>query len=292
MKTAVVSVIYPGCEPYLKDFIFSLSRQTDADFTLFILNDGVSEAPRFFEMERLNYQLRDLSGTPAFLRKKLIQWAIHEENDIIIFADADDYFSKNRIYVCKQLLKKHSFIFNELVLVGDKIESPRTMLQGRLEDGQEIEDDFLRYHNCLGFSNTAIKSCCLTDDIIQQIADDVIAFDWALFTHVLHQGYKAFFTTKCQTYYRQHSRNIANPNIRTEDEVLHGVNVKAKHYYEIQDVSVWYREQALIFGELQKLLSRNPEFRRNYIDGVLAAKREQPLWWEIIKEPVEINDRD
>ena len=49
MNTEIFSVSYPGVEPYISNFLHSLAKQTDKNFTLFLLNDGFPDILRFLE---------------------------------------------------------------------------------------------------------------------------------------------------------------------------------------------------------------------------------------------------
>ena len=79
--TAIFSVSYLGVEPYISDFLQSLSKQTDKDFVLFLLNDGLSDIERFLEGIDFSVEVLEKTGHPAALRKAGIQWAISEDSN-------------------------------------------------------------------------------------------------------------------------------------------------------------------------------------------------------------------
>jgi len=43
MKTILFSTVYPAVEPFLPDFFQSLEKQTTDDFSIVLVNDGISE---------------------------------------------------------------------------------------------------------------------------------------------------------------------------------------------------------------------------------------------------------
>ena len=281
--TAIFTVSYPAVEPYIADFLHSLSRQTDKDFILFLINDGCHDIGRVLERIDFPVNVLEQEGHPAGLRKAGIEWVISEGAKSIIFADADDYFADNRIEISKKLLVEYDVICNELLLVGEKFPQPIPMLGEffKYEIGITTED--IRNGNCLGLSNTSIRVDKISA-LMTEVPDDIIAFDWAFFALCLHAGAKAIFTNNTQTNYRQHGDNIASPCSFSEVQILRGVQVKREHY---QNLSQFYKEYGLLaelFGELLVQLQSDEILIRKYCQAVRKhAPAMSPLWWEPIK---------
>ena len=92
MKVAVLSVIYPGVEEFLGDFLASLSEQTFAAFRLFLVNDGLERFVDVEERHDLDIEEIKYCGTIAKVREFGINVIRREGYDCLVFADADDFF--------------------------------------------------------------------------------------------------------------------------------------------------------------------------------------------------------
>jgi glycosyltransferase involved in cell wall biosynthesis len=282
MNIALFSVIHLNALPYFNEFLDSLANQTYKDFTLFLVNDGVSNTEEMIRRFDFNIMLKNIGGTPSAIRKAGIEWILQQGADIIIFADSDDYFMDNRIEVSISMLTSYDIILNEIIIIGKNIEQPFPMLEQRVKEGAELSIGNIKYSNCLGFSNTAIN----TKDIpksLSQIPDNIIAFDWAFFSLCLHKGTKAVFTKQTATYYRQYENNIASPQSFTEDQILRGVQVKRDHY---RFISRFFNKYESITNEFDKLFERvkiDTTLRVKYCHEVKNQAPSSPLWWESIK---------
>lgn len=287
MKTAVFSVVYPGVEPYISEFLSSLSKQTDQDFILFLVNDGLSDIEIFMKEVDFNFRVIKKVGLPAELRKIGIQWAVSEGVETIIFADSDDYFANNRIELSKKMLADCDIIFNELLMVGEGIPKPIPMLEKFFEDKMKISKKHIVTGNCMGMSNTAINTKIIPR-YFESISNNIIAFDWALFAMCLHSDARTVFTKETKTYYRQHANNIASINIFSEEQILRSVKIKRDHY---QLLSNFYEEYILLFNIFKDLffqLCKNKTIKQKYCEAVKQQASKVSLWWEPIKSLEEL----
>ena len=161
------------------------------------------------------------------------------------------------------------------------------MLGGLFKDEMEITTEYILNGNCLGLSNTSIKADKISE-LMSEIPDDIIAFDWAFFALCLHAGAKAIFTNNTQTYYRQHGDNIASPCSFSEEQILRGVQVKKNHY---QMLSRFYEEYISLLDLFEKLLAQlqsDETLRRKYCQAVRKHAPAMSLWWEPIKSLEEL----
>jgi len=282
MSIAVFSVIYPNALPYFNEFLNSLAKQTYKDFTLFLVNDGVSSIEEVIRRFDLNIILKNIGGTPPAIRKAGIGWILEQGADIIIFADSDDCFMDNRTEISKSMLSCHDIVFNELICFGENIQQPFSMLKNRFKEGEVLSKGKVKYSNCMGFSNTAISTKCITKSL-SQIPDDIIAFDWAFFSLCLQERKIAMFTAKTATYYRLHENNIASPRSFTEDQILRGVHVKRDHYRFISRFGNEYDSISNEFVQLFERLKKDTTLRDKYCQEVKNQSPSSPLWWESIK---------
>lgn len=283
MKTAVLSVVYPGLSPFLKDFAASLKQQSDSQFELYIVNDGMTNVMNYFL--DMPVKIRNvLPGLPiARIRKIGIQWLADENIDAVVFADADDCFARNRIAVCKDLLTMYDVVVNELVLFGSNAVKGSTMLQGRFQHGQLIKSGDLLCSNCCGLSNTASHLNSVAS-AMGDIPDEIQAFDWALFSRVLLAGKTAVFTDATQTYYRQHDNNMAAPHLLSDAQILRGVQIKRAHYLSLSNRNEWYYAQAQKFDEIYQKLHSDSNFYLEYTSIIRRKAIKNPLWWEMIRD--------
>ena len=287
MDTVVFSVVYPGVEAYFPEFLSTLSKQTDRNFTLFLINDGLPNIENFLKRADLDVKVKEAQESPAALRKMGIRWVQKAGAKIIVFADSDDYFSENRVEISKDMLIKYDLVFNELVLTGKGIADSIPMLGTYFSDGEIVFCKHIRTANCMGLSNTALRVNSIPS-YFDQIPENIIAFDWALFALCLHAGARGVFTKKTVTYYRQHGDNLASPHSFTEVQILRGVQVKCDHY---QMLSRFYKEYvplADMFGELLAQLQSDEILRRKYCQAVRKHAPAMPLWWEPIKSLKEL----
>jgi glycosyltransferase involved in cell wall biosynthesis len=280
--TVIFSVSYPGVKLYISDFFHSLSKQTDKKFILFLLNDGLSDIARFLEGIDFPVQILEQTGYPAALRKAGIQWVISEGAEVIVFADADDYFADNRIEISKKLLVDYDVICNEILLTGQKFPQPVPMLGELFKDGMEITAKDIVNGNCLGLSNTSIRVDKISA-LMREIPDDVVAFDWTFFALCLHAGARAAFTKNTETYYRQHGDNIASPCSFSEEQILLGVKVKRDHYALLSKFYNEYAKLANVFKNLCSRLQSDVLLKGDYCKAVRMNATDTSMWWEPIK---------
>ena len=287
MKTAVLSVVYPGVEPYFPEFLFSLSTQTNKDFTLILINDGLAEVDVFLKKVDLNFQVIEKKGLPAELRKNGINWVVSKGAETIIFADADDHFSNNRIEVSKMMLVDYDMICNELLLVGQDVSQPIPMLEKFLKDKTEINKNHIVTGNCMGLTNTALNTEIIPS-YVELIPNNIIAFDWALFAMCIHAGARTVFTKETKTYYRQHARNTASLKCFSEEQIMQGVEVKKSHYQLLSKFHKEYISLANLFEDLLVRLRNNKELKQKYCQAIKQNSSTVSLWWESIKSLEEL----
>lgn len=283
MKTAILSVVYPGIERFFQDFLFSLSIQSNKKFTLFLMNDGLNDVNKFLQQVCFEVKVKDMhSGLPAALRKKGIRWVIESGADVIIFADADDWCAENRVEISISILDAHKLVFNELMLTGIGFTEPKQMLASHFDEQEAIDHTNIQTANFMGLSNTAIQVKYIPANF-EKIPDNIIAFDWAFFALCLHAGVKGVFTKKTSTYYRQHGKNVASPNSFRDEQILRGLRVKSEHYKFLSGLYKEYIALSDNFSKLLVQLKSDEALRRKYCRVVREQAPAMPLWWETIK---------
>lgn len=286
MKTAVLTVVYEGVEPYINDFMNSLQKQTDTNFDLIIINDGFKQLDQLLSKFNINNRILHFETSFVGRRKQGIKWLKEEGYDTVVFADSDDYFDWRRIELTKELLTYYDLVCNELILFGENISGIIPMASSRYYDGQPLTLKNIYHGNIMGMSNTGARLKCLLP-LIDIIPDDVVAFDWVLYSLALLNGCTCVFTNKTKTYYRQHANNIASPQDYTEEQIIRGVKVKHRHYQIMSDYVEDYYLYAQEFKRLLKRLDNNT-FRNKYCKAVRVNAPKHTLWWEAIKTDREL----
>ena len=222
MKTAVLTVVYEEVQSYINDFMNSLQKQTDTNFDLIIINDGFNQLEKFVSRFNINSRILHFKTSFVGTRKQGIRWLKEEGYDTVVFADSDDYFNWQRVELTKKLLINYDLVCNELILFGENISGIMPMASSRFYDGQLLTLKNIYHGNIMGMSNTGARLKCILP-LIDIIPDDVVAFDWILYSLALLKGCTCVFTNKAKTYYRQHSNNIASPQDYTEEKLNNGI---------------------------------------------------------------------
>jgi hypothetical protein len=278
MKTAVATFAYPApsIDIYAKECLHSLAKQTDRDFSLFVFNDGLASIAQIVSDSKINAEIVPVSGDPAAIRRHAIRHLIECGFDIIVFADIDDLFDVQRVEVAKKLIQAGiDIVVNELILFGQSYPQPYHMLEGRLKEGDALTSADIRQGNCLGMSNTALRTSAITDKALE--AHPVTAFDWFFYTNILANGASAKFTAKVQTLYRQHANNIAPIHHLDDTNILRGLKIKHQHFHAMSND--YAKELAHTIA-----LANTDDFQKQaYCRAVRSAMRPQPFWWEPIK---------
>ena len=289
MKNSIClfTVIYPGCEPWLPRFFESVAGQTRDDFDLMILNDGVTDAGNLIPPAPHRFQLIPVQGTTAKVRQQGIDLLMESDYKKIIFADADDYFSENRIEKSAEALETADIYVNDLTSVDeDENLIQKNYFSSRLGNQYEIEPDFILRKNIMGLGNSAVRKTGLRKI---NIPDNTIAIDWLIFTDMLLRGCSAIFNSECVTFYRQHDKNTAGFKKITPQKIEHALSVQLQNAAYFAEVSAKHEEHHENLKKLSSHLKKGEHHLQNYIMQIESILPDQPFWWEEIKTLDEFN---
>ena len=279
--TAFVTVVYPGCEPYLSDFIDSLSRQTYQKFDLIVLNDqntDISDIRSAGDISLIEINVNN--RTPAKIREFGLQYLVDSQYLYAVFGDSDDWFEDNRIDVCISMLSDCDVVVNDLHLATDVNNVyENNYLSARFFDNSKVKLVDIIDKNIFGLSNTAIKISSLFS---MNIDKDLVAIDWYIFSCLLANGALARFTNKTSTFYRQHNNNTVGIAGLTEQHVKNGIATKLMHYQNMEKQDMRYHKLASDIQNL-KILCLNEDYFNNYLTSLGNNKVDNPLWWEDIR---------
>lgn len=231
MCVAVGSVIYDAALPYLRSFLDSLMGQQYHDFIVLLINDGVERSyinSIFSNYYPLDVVIRDVDGhlPPERIRTKLIAETKEQGCEYLVFCDADDWCSDDRIEQSIYQIKRSraDFVYNE-ILSGDG-KSIFPSLPINTVSAEDIID-----YNFLGLSNTTIRVENLDYSFIYSLNKcPSHVFDWYLFSRMLLDGAKGCFVEGVYSYYRIHENNFVGVPHMSRNMVSKEVEVKTKHY--------------------------------------------------------------
>ncbi len=266
----IVTFIYEDVCKYLNDWVASINRQ-QGDIKVMIFSDRVEDPNQYFSELRFDYQIKNVTGSVIENRFDAIDVLKDSDADNIIFQDADDLMSDNRVETCARYLIHAELAVNDLSLMTDdgKIISERVW-SGRIENGFRFDHSFIRRWNIAGLGNTSIKRSLLQQPI-KRPDRELIAADWFIFYQLLQKSSaKAIFTNECQTLYRQHAANIAGINQISTEKLARAISIKKAHYTALQSIGYDFSTE---ISELYKINSEN---------GLLATYdiKQAPFWWE------------
>ena len=280
-KICLFTVIYPGCEPWLPRFFESVCDQTRDDFDLMILNDGLTDAENLIPDIPDRIKLIPITGTIAKVRQQGIELLIDSDYKKIIFADADDYFSKNRVEKASDVLESVDIYVNDLTTVTDQEKLiAKNYFSHRLGKQFEIETDFILRKNIIGLGNSAVRQSALRKI---NIPEDTIAVDWLIFTDMLLCGSSALFRNDSVSYYRQHDENTAGLQSITPEKIRHSLKVQIQNASYFSERSQPHREWHSKLLSLDSVIYDNEFSLTKNLQKLHSVLPSHPFWWEEIQ---------
>lgn len=275
------TVIYPGCEPWLPRFFESVLGQTRNDFDLLILNDGVPDTENLIPNMSDRIQLIPVIGTIAKVRELGINLLMDSDYEKIIFADADDYFSENRIEKAAEVLESVDIYVNDLTSVSKKEKMIiKNYFSQRLGEQFKIEPDFILRKNILGLGNSAVRQSVLRKI---DIPNDTIAVDWLIFTDMLLNGSTALFKSDSVSYYRQHDKNTTGLKPITHERIRRSLKVQIQNASYFSERSQTHHEWYSKLISLRSIISDNKFNLTDNLPKLHSALPSRPFWWEEIQ---------
>ncbi len=225
-NTLISVVVFPKVIPFLRDYFDSLIHQTENKFDLLVIYDGIDDLKLPKDYFNIHILKNQQNHSKAELRQDILDFAIKHKFEKLVFSDADDFFSKDRIINSINLLQQSDFVYNDLVPVdkgGNEIDSSLSInYEKKYSSVMDITD-----YNLFGLSNTAVNVEKLRNI---KIPSDVIAIDWWIFTQLLATGAVG---QKCdgKTYYRQTGDNTVgiSQNL-SNDKLKMGIKTKLLHF--------------------------------------------------------------
>ena len=275
IDTVVVSFLYPELKPYLAEYFDSLMDQNDQAYDLLFFNDGFLELEKELKPLRdkgLTIQIVGLTGTPTEIRFQALKYLLTTTYSNILFQDADDLMTLDRIAVCKKFLSDFPLVVCDLDLINQQSKLIKEKVwSDRLEDSFEFDHQFIQNWNIVGFGNIALRRE-LIDVGIQDFKKSVRVADWFFFYQILYLSKaKGIFTNQARILYRQHDRNMVGLGSISEESIEKAFETKKEQYQALLKIGIDSSRMMNLLNDQELLWSKNHAIKN--VDYY-------PFWWE------------
>lgn len=230
-ETVLVFVVFPSIEEYLPDFVDSINAQSELSFDVLYFDDGLGGKEFSFDntgsVEKIS---AEVCLTPAEIRWELISSAKKLGYKNIIFCDADDLMSPERVETALSSLRDADVFVNDLDVFDENGVRIRGLLSRSTINYQKIDANTLIGANFIGLSNSALKLDSVNFDLSGVKAD---VFDWLFYSILLLHGVKVTFASGpgINTKYRINENNMVGLGIPEDINSLERlIMLKEKHY--------------------------------------------------------------
>lgn len=285
---ALYTTIYPGVQPYLREWHKSVQAQTDQDYQIWIGLDALgSEAVKEAIGSSIKAEWIEAAfgDTPAQIRQQALSQIV-QTCDGVVLVDSDDTMHPSRVAAAREALQTSELAGCALRLVDHKGQYLSSTFG--LPPQTKIDDVFPR-NNVFGLSNSAFRS-----DLLRRclpIPKDAVLVDWFLSTKAWLLGAKLFFDPLVRMDYRQHGTNMAKVRAPFNVGQVAQDTVRVSQHFRIiralpakefiperlrqleklaDDVELFYRQVVLKPSRLETYVRK-----LNELD--LA-----PLWWSCV----------
>jgi hypothetical protein len=278
----VFSVIFPKNLLFFPAFLISLENQTNKNFKLFLLNDGVVNLESYFKNSSLNIENYTLNNMNPFeIRLYGLEKISEMGADYIIFADTDDLMTSERVASSVQYLKKYPFVCNDISLLSKEGKLMVDLFwRERIANKFEFGIQYIKNQNLIGLGNSAMQGNQL-NKMLNRLSGHSIGSDW-LFFSAAENNLNALFVTECCTLYRQHDNNIIGKKEINSASLLSIVNKKIEHYNSLKRInfnSFDVDEQIELNQNILQMCKADPDFLDNQIKKIKSLGINF-FWWE------------
>lgn len=275
MKIAFGTAVYEQAWIWQSEFIQSVNAQTQSEFDLIIMNDGLDQ-------EKINLLTRNSIHTCHIYdvkpktsiskaRMELLKIAKQKGYELLVLGDFDDTFSKNRVKKIVDIWNPEiAFYYHNLHYETCEKEIFAHLPEKVYDINQILEQNFL------GLSNTAINLSLLSNqflDSLEEVKTNV--FDWYLYSKILITGNIGLKVDEAYTVYRQQENNLAG--IQRDDciSIAREITVKKEQYRLLS-------KELDIVEDLKKQYENLEKSSIDKIVGYLN-KNNKMYWWSNLK---------
>lgn len=286
---ALYTTVYPGVEPYLRDWYRSVQEQTDRDFRIWIGLDSISpDAVK--EILGADPQAVFVTAgpgdSPAQVRQRGLAQIV-DAHEAVVVVDSDDILYPSRVARARAALETSDVAVCAIRLV-DRNGSDLGVTFAVSPPGGP--DRLLPRYNIFGFSNSSFRSAMLQRCL--PIPQDVVTVDWYLATLAWLRDARLHADSAIGMGYRQHPANTARVLPPFDGlQVTRDTERVRRHYARVRaaglppsdrldqvraaaaDVDAFYRQVVL-----------DPPVFDRYLKAVNALKP-APYWWSCVAHP-------
>ena len=264
-KTCVVTFVYPGITNKFKRFLHSLDGQTNQTFDVIIFLNNLKN----FNIANKRYKIKLIKLNSEIIKSRfeMIKYLKKTNYQNIIFQDADDTMSENRIEIINKELKKNYVVVNDLDIILKK-KKIKSYFSKRIKNKATLSVKDIIDYNFMGMSNTALRKKCLEKISIPK-RFNIKIFDWYFWSVILSK-YKARFinSTSTQYFVRSNSPTClpANKSIKLTKKINLIIKIHKKTMKEL--VKNKFIKNIENFSKSKKI--------NNY--------KKNNFWWELSNE--------
>lgn len=276
-KVAVLVVLYPTEESYVRDYANSLREQSFKDFDLIIVNDKSRIGGNDDLFRGLNVKEYKYSSSISKNREYGIKKVKEEGYDYLVFTDIDDFYQAERIEKTIEGLQLSNIVVNDLNIVSEKRQLQKaSYFSETITKGTQLDLGLILQHNLFGFSNTGVRTKIVDKEI--SFPEKLRIVDWYFYTLLLEQGEKAEFINEALSDYRQHLDNLIGIGHYSLENFQKLAKLKYEHFCFLTKKNEYYRPYKEKSFEALQLSDKEIE----EIINIKKQKEKYPLWWEIV----------
>lgn len=286
MRTAVLTVFYPGMRPFMEVYLECINGQTDQDFELVVVNDAFPESLNpWFDLIHVVCHQVDSFSSPQQNRLVGLEWCRRQGFDLVICSDSDETMYPDRVERVKQYFSEKPeqdiLFINSVASIGGSYFDLDYKSVLCLNDVLDF--------NVLGYGAMNLRAS-LIPFLLSLANERVIAFDWWIGLQYLLHNENVEFLSEIRNHYTLHPDNFVGPVLElTVDRIAQSIKVKHNMFAEMHASCVEKgktTEATLFFDKRReieevenyiKLHSMQLYFERvkNYLD-----QREKIFWWQ------------
>ena len=309
--TTVVSIIAgygADRKRFIKELFEALSSQTHKDFIVQITCDPRCDRESLFDLMEsyagsLTVDVADAPDIKNFPKDHKDQRFYNQEtrlnrlsaSDTVFLLDDDDTIPENYIEMGLKKLGETSadIVTADLWAWGDGILGFEPVLSPRLRDGQAIKSKDMLNENRIGLGHVVMRGVPIGEAFSEISKKEFKVLDWAVFAHLLHQGYTATFGGRdFHIYYRQHAGQVLGIRKLDGEDLVPIMQRKQKHYAAMMMMPGMSKAWADVYKGLDKAYSKMleranqaPQWLDKYaqeMQGLAKSKGadQTPFWQE------------
>ena len=286
MKTAVLTVFYPGMESFLDAYIEAINGQLDNGFELVIVDDHF---PGSMAEVRQRIQVPShIVVSPSTLqgnRMNGLKYCLDTGFELIVCNDSDETMHADRVAQVRAYFEhhpEHQLMFNNTVTQLDE-----GYFDVDYKPVIHLED--LLDFNVLGYGAMNLRAE-LVPFILNLHNEDVVILDWWIGLLYLLNYNRVDFRSNIKNNYTQHENNFVGPALTvTRKRISQSISTKKNVYSEVYAYCMREDKQyeaGLFKHKLQEIEHIQEYIKRHSMDSYFHAvqqyfsQKEKIFWWQ------------